>query len=142
MRKLKIMEHISLDGVIQVAGPGDDSDFPYGDWTAPYRTPAGLEKVLAMYGEDLRSVAWPPNLRSVVGFLAEGTEESDGGPPECGDEVCCNPQAGEPGMGPVRGRWARPRGERSRHQGEGRCRSDPLGKLDADFGAARAWACG
>jgi len=101
MRKLKIMEHISLDGVIQVAGPGDDSDFPYGDWTAPYRTPAGLEKVLAMYGEDLRSVAWPPNLRSVVGFLAEGTEESDGGPPECGDEVCCNPQAREPGMGPV-----------------------------------------
>ena len=29
MRKLKIVEHISLDGVIQVAGPGDDSDFPY-----------------------------------------------------------------------------------------------------------------
>ena len=36
MRKLKIMEHISLDGVIQVSdGPGD-GDFPYGDWTAPY----------------------------------------------------------------------------------------------------------
>jgi hypothetical protein len=46
MRKLKIMEHISLDGVIQVS-----DNFPYGDWTAPYRTPAGLEKVLAMYGE-------------------------------------------------------------------------------------------
>ena len=46
MRKLKIIEHISLDGVIQVSG-----DFPYGDWTAPYRTPAGLQKVLAMYGE-------------------------------------------------------------------------------------------
>jgi hypothetical protein len=37
MRKLKIIEHISLDGVIQVSG--DDGDFPYGDWTAPYRTP-------------------------------------------------------------------------------------------------------
>ena len=70
MRKLKIMEHISLDGVIQVSdGPGD-GDFPYGDWTAPYRTPAGLEKVLAMYGEtcdlflgrrtyDLWSGFWP-----------------------------------------------------------------------------------
>jgi len=45
------MEHISLDGVIQVSeGPGD-GDFPYGDWAAPYRTPAGLEKVLSMYGE-------------------------------------------------------------------------------------------
>jgi hypothetical protein len=37
MRKLKIIEHISLDGVIQVSGGTDDSDFPYGDWTAPYR---------------------------------------------------------------------------------------------------------
>ena len=36
IRKLKIMEHISLDGVIQIsAGPKTDSDFPYGDWTAP-----------------------------------------------------------------------------------------------------------
>ena len=66
MRKLKIMEHISLDGVIQVG----NGDFVYGDWTAPYRTPAGLEIVLAMYGEtfdlllgrrtyDLWSGFWP-----------------------------------------------------------------------------------
>jgi dihydrofolate reductase len=48
MRKLRICEHISLDGVIQVSR--DDSDFPYGDWTAPYRTPAGRDKVLAAYG--------------------------------------------------------------------------------------------
>jgi dihydrofolate reductase len=70
MRKLKIMEHISLDGVIQVSDGPSDGDFPYGDWTAPYRTPAGLEKVLAMYGEtcdlllgrrtyDLWSGFWP-----------------------------------------------------------------------------------
>lgn len=52
MRKLKLIEHISLDGVIQIAaGPGDESDFPYGDWTAPYRSPAGLATVLAMWGE-------------------------------------------------------------------------------------------
>jgi dihydrofolate reductase len=68
MRKLKIFEHISLDGVIQHSA--DDGDFPYGDWTAPYRTPAGLETVLAMYGEsfdlllgrrtyDLWSGFWP-----------------------------------------------------------------------------------
>jgi dihydrofolate reductase len=48
MRKLKIIEHISLDGVIQVSG--DDGDFPYGDWTAPYRTPAGREAILAAQG--------------------------------------------------------------------------------------------
>src|SRR5579863_10220872 len=38
MRKLRIMEHISLDVVIQHSA--DDGDFPYIDWTAPYRTPA------------------------------------------------------------------------------------------------------
>src|SRR5438874_12836608 len=50
MRRLKIMEHISLDGVIQHSS--DDGDFPYSDWTAPYRTPAGRDAVLAAYGES------------------------------------------------------------------------------------------
>jgi len=50
MRKLRIFEHISLDGVIQHSA--DENDFPYGDWTAPYRTPAGRDAVLAMYGES------------------------------------------------------------------------------------------
>jgi dihydrofolate reductase len=50
MRKLRIIEHISLDGVIQVSG--NDGDFPYGDWSAPYRTPAGREAVTAAYGES------------------------------------------------------------------------------------------
>jgi dihydrofolate reductase len=48
MRKLKIFEHISLDGVIQHSADG--GDFPYSDWTAPYRTPAGREAILAAYG--------------------------------------------------------------------------------------------
>ncbi len=68
MRKLKIIEHISLDGVIQHSA--DDDDFPYSDWTAPYRTPAGRDAMLAAYGErfdlllgrrtyDLWSGFWP-----------------------------------------------------------------------------------
>jgi dihydrofolate reductase len=52
MRKLRIFEHISLDGVIEVGGPGKDGDFPYGDWSAPYRTPAGRDLLLTMYGES------------------------------------------------------------------------------------------
>jgi hypothetical protein len=48
MRKLKIMEHISLDGVIQHSS--DKDEFPYRDWTAPYRTLAGREEVLAAQG--------------------------------------------------------------------------------------------
>jgi dihydrofolate reductase len=41
------MEHISLDGVI--APPGDD-DYANGGWTAPYRTPPGLQALLEAYG--------------------------------------------------------------------------------------------
>jgi dihydrofolate reductase len=52
MRKLRIFEHISLDGVIQIRGPGEDSDYPYGDWTAPYRSPAGRDAVTALQGES------------------------------------------------------------------------------------------
>ncbi|WP_454908220.1 dihydrofolate reductase family protein [Variovorax gossypii] len=47
MRKLKIMEHMSLDGVIQTSG---DDDFPYGDWTVSYRSPAGRDEVFAAHG--------------------------------------------------------------------------------------------
>ena len=68
MRKLRIFEHISLDGVIQASA--DENNFPYGDWSAPYRTPAGREALLARYGEkfdlllgrrtyDGFSVFWP-----------------------------------------------------------------------------------
>ena len=42
MRKIRIMEHISLDGVIQHE---DGEGFAHGGWTAPYRTPAGAEAV-------------------------------------------------------------------------------------------------
>jgi len=69
MRKLKIIEHISLDGVIQM-NSGLDDDFPYGDWTAPYRSPAGLQIVDELYGKscdllfgrrtyDLLASYWP-----------------------------------------------------------------------------------
>ena len=67
MRKLRIIEHISLDGVIQSSG---EDGFPYTDWTAPYRTPAGRDALLAEHGErfdlvlgrrtyDMWSGFWP-----------------------------------------------------------------------------------
>ena len=45
MRKLRIFEHISLDGVIE-----QDGDYVYGAWTAPYRSPAGRELVIEAQG--------------------------------------------------------------------------------------------
>jgi dihydrofolate reductase len=50
MRKIRIMEHISLDGVIQQSA--DENDFPYSNWTAPYGTPAGRDLLLAAHGES------------------------------------------------------------------------------------------
>jgi len=49
MRKLRIMEHISLDGVIQHE---DGEGFAHGNWTTPYRTPAGLAAVVEAYGSS------------------------------------------------------------------------------------------
>jgi dihydrofolate reductase len=68
MRKLTIIEHVSLDGVIQHSA--DENDFPYSEWTVPYRTPEGGEAMLAAHGErfdlllgrrlyDLWSGFWP-----------------------------------------------------------------------------------
>jgi dihydrofolate reductase len=46
------MEHISLDGVISPGGPGEDSDFAHGGWTAPYRSAAGAEAVAEAQGSS------------------------------------------------------------------------------------------
>ena len=67
MRKIRIFEHVSLDGVIQP--PGDD-DFAQGGWQAPYRTPAGaaalaelqdkgFDLLLGRRTYDLWAAYWP-----------------------------------------------------------------------------------
>ncbi len=51
MRKLKIIEHISLDGVISPGRPGEYGDeYAHGGWTAPYRSPAGAAAVAEAQG--------------------------------------------------------------------------------------------
>ena len=50
MRKIRVFAHISLDGVISPGGPNEDSDDARGDWTGPYRTPAGAASVAESYG--------------------------------------------------------------------------------------------
>lgn len=45
MRKIRIFEHISLDGVIE-----HDGDYTYGAWTTPYRSPAGAAMLFDAYG--------------------------------------------------------------------------------------------
>jgi hypothetical protein len=49
MRRLKIMEYISLDGVVQAFR---QDDFPYADWTAAHSRAhfVGIKKILATGG--------------------------------------------------------------------------------------------
>jgi dihydrofolate reductase len=54
MRKITILEHVSLDGIIQApGGPEEDRDggFAYGGWSAPHDDPAGGEEIEAAHGE-------------------------------------------------------------------------------------------
>jgi len=53
MRNIRIIEFISLDGVIQApGGPGEDGDYPYGGWTVPHSDPAVGEAIVAAHGDD------------------------------------------------------------------------------------------
>lgn len=47
MRKIRIFEHISLDGVIE-----HDGEYIYGAWTTPYRSPAGAAMLFEAYGPN------------------------------------------------------------------------------------------
>ena len=53
MRKITIIEHISLDGVIQApGGPEEDpKDFAYGGWAGPHADPDGGAAIVAAQGE-------------------------------------------------------------------------------------------
>jgi dihydrofolate reductase len=73
MRKIRIIEHISLDGVIQApGGPEEDTSggFAYGGWSAPHDDPAEGEAIVAAHGDafdlllgrrtyDIWSGFWP-----------------------------------------------------------------------------------
>jgi dihydrofolate reductase len=71
MRNLRIIEHISLDGVIQApGGPNEDGDYPYGGWVVPHADPAVGKAIAAAHGEafdlllgrrtyDIWSGYWP-----------------------------------------------------------------------------------
>ena len=95
MRKIKISEHISLDGVIQPGGPNENSEYSHGGWTAPYRTPEGAAAVAEAYGSgfdlllgrrtyDLWAGLWPKmkggpfadNLNAATKYVATHRPES------------------------------------------------------------------
>lgn len=80
MRRLRIIEHISLDGVIQApGGPNEDGDYPHGGWAVPHFDPAVGEAIDAAHGNsfdlllgrrtyDIFASYWPKQ----SGPMAEG----------------------------------------------------------------------
>ena len=53
MRKIRIIEHISLDGVIQSPGARDeDGDYAHGGWAMPYSDEATREAVATAQGKS------------------------------------------------------------------------------------------
>jgi len=80
MRKIRIFEHISLDGVIQPGRRGEDGDYENGGWTTPFRSADGREAVAAAQGKnfdlllgrrtyDLWAAYWP---KAETGPIADG----------------------------------------------------------------------
>lgn len=53
MRTIRIIEHVSLDGVVQApGGPGEDTEngFQYGGWAFPHQTDEGGAAIVAAHG--------------------------------------------------------------------------------------------
>ncbi len=95
MRKIIVLEHITLDGVIQApGGPDEDTGdgFPYGGWAAPYHDQdkaieTAVNKMLSMRVDlllgrktfDIRAKFWPqhgeiwPNVNTATKYVASNT---------------------------------------------------------------------
>jgi dihydrofolate reductase len=70
MRKIRIIEHISLDGVIQGPGGPNEDGYVHGGWAFPHADPAVGEAIVAAHGDafdlllgrrtyDIWSDFWP-----------------------------------------------------------------------------------
>jgi dihydrofolate reductase len=78
MRKLRIIEHMSLDGVIQApGGPNEDPPYSYGGWSVPHADPAAGKAIAAAQGDafdlllgrrtyDIFSGYWPKAEKSAM----------------------------------------------------------------------------
>jgi dihydrofolate reductase len=96
MRKLIVLEHISLDGVIQApGGPDEDTSggFAYGGWSAPYGDDVGgkllrrqmdlpFDLLLGRITFDIWEAYWPqhadawPGVNAATKYVASNTRTS------------------------------------------------------------------
>ena len=86
MRKIRIIEHISLDGVIQApGGPNEDPPYAHGGWSVPHHDPAAREAIVAGQGQvfdlllgrrtyDIFSGYWPKQKGQMADSLNAATK--------------------------------------------------------------------
>ena len=74
MRKIRIIEHISLDGVIQRRRTGRRRRLREWRMDGTVSKPGWAGGRRRGTGQELRSAAWPPHLRYLGRLLAEGRE--------------------------------------------------------------------
>ena len=122
MRKIRIIEHISLDGVIQApGGRNEDGDYAPGGWTVPYVDKADVgEAIAAAQGRSFDLLLGRRTYDIFAGYWPKAENESDSGRSERRDEVRRDPQAGKSWMGSGRGLRCGHHGECSQHQVKGR----------------------
>ena len=98
MRKIRIIEHISLDGVIQApGGPSEDGDgaYKHGGWAVPHFDPAVGEAIDAAHGKNFDLLLGRRTYDIFAGYWPKIQNSPDGGQSERGDEICRDPQAGK-----------------------------------------------
>jgi dihydrofolate reductase len=90
MRKIRIIEHISLDGVIQGPGGPNEDDYPHGGWSVPFSDSAAGEAIVAAHGEafdlllgrrtyDIFSGYWPKAEKSPMADSLNAVRRLNGG---------------------------------------------------------------
>ncbi len=138
MRTLRIIEHISLDGVIQApGGPDEDGDYPHGGWAVPHYDPAVGEAIDEAQSErfdlllgrrtyDIFAGYWPKQSGPMADSLNAATK------------YVATHRPDSLGWGPVEDLGAGHHRGRPPHQGAERAGPDRLGQLYADACAAGA----
>jgi dihydrofolate reductase len=96
MRKIRIIEHISLDGVIQApGGPEEDTSggFAYGGWSAPHDDPEGGAAIVAAHGEAFDLLLGRRTYDIWSGFWPKAPKSPMADSINAGDEIRRDPQA-------------------------------------------------
>lgn len=99
MRTIRIMEHISLDGMISPAG---DGDYANGGWTAPYRSAAGAEAVIEAQGTSFDLLLGRRTYDLWAGYWPKAGDGPFAGPINAATKYVATHRPESLGWGPVK----------------------------------------